>query len=103
VVANQHRAEQPAQQRLAQGELQELLALVRAEMEKGTDPADAKVQVLAKRWRALVNELSRRCPEGILSCRHATNAEPHLLEEGHQVVEIREFGGSLPRSDWSVR
>jgi DNA-binding transcriptional MerR regulator len=40
--------------RQKQEEWAELIALVRAEMEKGTDPADAKVQGLAGRWRDLV-------------------------------------------------
>jgi DNA-binding transcriptional MerR regulator len=41
--------------RQRQEEWAELIALVRAEMEKGTDPADAKVQGLARRWLELVN------------------------------------------------
>jgi DNA-binding transcriptional MerR regulator len=32
----------------------ELIALIRTEMEKGTDPADAKVQALARRWQDMV-------------------------------------------------
>jgi DNA-binding transcriptional MerR regulator len=34
----------------------ELIALIRTEMEKGTDPADAKMQELTKRWRELLNQ-----------------------------------------------
>ncbi len=33
-----------------------LIALIRAEMEKGTDPAEAKVQALAQRWQDLLHE-----------------------------------------------
>jgi DNA-binding transcriptional MerR regulator len=40
--------------RQKQEEWAEVIALVRAEMEKGTDPADAKVQALARRWLDLV-------------------------------------------------
>jgi DNA-binding transcriptional MerR regulator len=36
----------------------ELIAAVRAEKEKGTDPSDPKVQALAQRWMALVNEFT---------------------------------------------
>jgi DNA-binding transcriptional MerR regulator len=36
----------------------ELIAAVRAERERGTDPADPKVQALAARWRALINEFT---------------------------------------------
>ncbi len=42
--------------RQKQEEWAELIALVRAEMELGTDPTDAKVQALAKRWRNMVHE-----------------------------------------------
>jgi DNA-binding transcriptional MerR regulator len=41
--------------RQKQEEWAELIALVRAEMEKGTDPGNANVQALAKRWLDLVN------------------------------------------------
>ena len=40
--------------RAAETEWPELIARVRAEMEKGTDPADETVQALARRWRELV-------------------------------------------------
>ncbi|WP_422931500.1 TipAS antibiotic-recognition domain-containing protein [Singulisphaera sp. PoT] len=36
----------------------ELIAEVRAEKEKGTDPADPRVQALAKRWFSLVEEFT---------------------------------------------
>jgi MerR family transcriptional regulator, thiopeptide resistance regulator len=38
-----------------QAEWAELIALLRAEMERGTDPGDAKVQALAQRWQRLVD------------------------------------------------
>jgi DNA-binding transcriptional MerR regulator len=41
--------------RQKQEEWAELIALVKTEMERGTDPADAKVQALARRWLALVD------------------------------------------------
>jgi MerR family transcriptional regulator, thiopeptide resistance regulator len=41
--------------RQKQEEWAELIALIRAEMERGTDPADAKVQALAQRWLRLVD------------------------------------------------
>jgi DNA-binding transcriptional MerR regulator len=40
--------------RQKQAEWAELIALIRAEMERGTDPGDAKVQALAQRWLRLV-------------------------------------------------
>jgi hypothetical protein len=36
----------------------ELLAEARAEMERGTDPADERVQALAARWQALVEQFT---------------------------------------------
>jgi DNA-binding transcriptional MerR regulator len=35
-----------------------LIAEVKAEMEKGTDPSDARVKELARRWQALVEEFT---------------------------------------------
>ena len=40
--------------RQKQAEWAELIALIRAEMDRGTDPGDAKVQALAQRWLHLV-------------------------------------------------
>lgn len=54
------RREQLGEERIAQApaEWAELMALVRAEMDKGTDPKNPSVQALAKRWMALVNEFT---------------------------------------------
>ena len=41
----------------------ELIALIRTEMEKGTDPADAKVQALARRWQDLLHQSTGGDPE----------------------------------------
>ena len=40
-----------------------LIAEVRAEMEQGTDPADERVQALARRWTGLVEEFTGGNPE----------------------------------------
>jgi DNA-binding transcriptional MerR regulator len=52
--------EQAGRERLERGqeEWAEVIALIRAEMDKGTDPADAHVQALARRWQDLVNRSS---------------------------------------------
>jgi hypothetical protein len=42
--------------RQKQADWAELIALIRAEMERGTDPEDAKVQALAQRWQRLMDE-----------------------------------------------
>lgn len=41
-----------------EAEWTQLMAAVKAEMEKGTDPADSTVQALAKRWKSLVEEFT---------------------------------------------
>jgi DNA-binding transcriptional MerR regulator len=57
--------EQAGQERLQQGQEDwaELIALVRVEMEQGVDPADAKVQALAQRWKVLLNWSTGGDPE----------------------------------------
>jgi DNA-binding transcriptional MerR regulator len=52
----QERREQAGQEYLEQAQeaWAELIALIRTEMEKGTDPVDAKVQALARRWKDLL-------------------------------------------------
>jgi DNA-binding transcriptional MerR regulator len=54
------RGEQLGPERIqqAQEEWAELIAQVRAEMNKGTDPAAPEVQAMARRWMALVNEFT---------------------------------------------
>jgi DNA-binding transcriptional MerR regulator len=56
----QKRAEEMGPERIGQGsqDWAELIALVRAEMEKGTDPAAPQVQALAQRWLDLVNQFT---------------------------------------------
>jgi DNA-binding transcriptional MerR regulator len=44
--------------RQAEAEWPELMAKVQAEMDRGTDPADERVQALARRWKELVEEFT---------------------------------------------
>ncbi len=44
--------------RQAEGEWKELMEQVQAEMDRGTDPADERVQQLARRWSGLVREFT---------------------------------------------
>lgn len=44
--------------RQVEGEWPELMAQVQAEMDRGTDPADERVQELARRWMGLVQEFT---------------------------------------------
>jgi hypothetical protein len=48
----------PERIRLAEAEWPKLIAAVRAEMEKGTDPKDPQLQALAKRWNELILEFT---------------------------------------------
>ena len=49
--------------REVEAEWPRLIAEVRAEMERGTDPADERVQALARRWIGLVEEFTGGNPE----------------------------------------
>lgn len=49
--------------RQAEAQWQELIAQVRAEMEKGIDPASESMQVLARRWMELVRQFTGGNPE----------------------------------------
>ena len=59
------RANQIGQARIREVEAEwpVLMAEVRAEMEKGTDPASERVQALAKRWTGLMHEFTGGNPE----------------------------------------
>jgi DNA-binding transcriptional MerR regulator len=48
----------PEHIRQVEGEWPELMAKVQAEMDQGTDPADERVQALARRWRELIAEFT---------------------------------------------
>lgn len=54
------RGEQIGPERIhaVEAEWPKLIAEVRAEMEAGTDPADPKVQALARRWQGLLAEFT---------------------------------------------
>jgi DNA-binding transcriptional MerR regulator len=54
----QQRRDELGAERLRQEEAEwaEVIALIRAQMERGTDPGDAQVQALAQRWRRLMDE-----------------------------------------------
>jgi hypothetical protein len=54
------RGQQIGEERIRQVEAEwpQLIAQVRAEMDKGTDPTSEKVLELARRWRALVEEFT---------------------------------------------
>lgn len=63
-----------------QEEWAEVIALVRAEMERGTDPADPKVQELAVRWTKLLEEST--CGDPAIK----QAMKRHWEEEGDNIV-----------------
>ena len=64
-----------------QQEWPRLIAEVRAEMDKGTDPSDPKVQELAARWNALVQEFTGGNPEMAQSVRNMYDNEPEFAAQ----------------------
>jgi DNA-binding transcriptional MerR regulator len=77
--------------REVEAEWPRLIAEVRAEMQAGTDPADARVRELARRWMGLVREFTGGDPE-------IARAARRLNEEQHQ--ELREqHGDAMPTPD----
>jgi DNA-binding transcriptional MerR regulator len=82
--------------RQAEAEWQELIEQVRAEMEKGTDPASQSVQRLAKRWMGLIQEFTGGNPEIEKSLRKMWQQERtiHGLETG----PMREMGEYISKA-----
>jgi len=63
-----------------QEEWPRLIAEVRAEMERGTDPADPRVQELARRWAGLIAEFTGGDPGIAQSLRNLYQGEPSMRE-----------------------
>lgn len=67
--------------REVQEEWPRLIASVRAEMERGTDPRDPKVQALAKRWMELIHEFTGGDPGIEQSLRNFYRGESQFAEQ----------------------
>ena len=76
------RAERIGPQRMKEVEAEwpALMAEVRAEMEKGTDPAAPRMQELARRWRGLIEEFTGGNPGIEQSLRNLYQGEPQMRE-----------------------
>lgn len=74
------RREALGEERIVQGQNEwgELIALVREEMDKGSDPASPAVQALARRWQALVEEFTGGDPGITRSLASVYRNEPDL-------------------------
>lgn len=64
-----------------QQEWPKLIAEVQAEMDKGTDPSDEKVQALAKRWMGLIQEFTGGNPEIEKSLNNMYQNEPEMAKQ----------------------
>ncbi len=82
--------------RAVEAEWPELMEKVRAEMERGTDPADERVQRLAKRWMELVEMFTG----GDAGIRQSLNNLWQQEENVHGIntAEMREMGRYVSRA-----
>jgi hypothetical protein len=64
-----------------EAEWPELIAEVRAEMERGTDPGSETMQALARRWKELVDEFTGGDPGIASSLRTMYQNEPAAREQ----------------------
>jgi hypothetical protein len=72
------RARSVGEERIRQGEAEwsELMAQVQNEMDRGTDPADPRVQEFAGRWKGLVEEFTGGDPGIAAALRSMWQNEP---------------------------
>jgi DNA-binding transcriptional MerR regulator len=82
--------------RQAEAEWQELIEQVRAEMEKGTDPASKPVQRLAKRWMGLIQEFTGGNPEIEKSLGKMWQQEQTI--HGIETAPMREMGEYISKA-----
>jgi MerR family transcriptional regulator, thiopeptide resistance regulator len=89
----QERAETVGAERIRQVEAEwpKLIAEVRTEMERGTDPREERVQHLAARWRGLVQEFSGGNPEIETSLRTMYAHEPQLRQHTGVQADMVEY------------
>jgi MerR family transcriptional regulator, thiopeptide resistance regulator len=71
----------PDKIRAAEAEWPQLIASVRAEMQKGTDPRDPRVQALVKRWNELVREFTGGDPGITRSLKNVYQGEPQFAAQ----------------------
>jgi hypothetical protein len=71
----------PDKIRAAESEWPKLIASVREEMEKGTDPKDPRVQALVKRWNELILEFTGGDPGITQSVKNFYRGEPDFAAQ----------------------
>jgi MerR family transcriptional regulator, thiopeptide resistance regulator len=80
----------------AQADWAELMANVRVEMERGTDPADGRVQQLARQWKELIQAFTGGNPEIENSLRNMYRQEENIA--GMEVSSMRQLGEYVERA-----
>ena len=92
------RREQVGEARIAEVEAEwpRLMAEVRAEMDRGTDPSDPRVQELARRWTGLVREFTGGDPGIARSLNNLYQNEQSVM--GMDVGPMREMGAYIARA-----
>jgi MerR family transcriptional regulator, thiopeptide resistance regulator len=70
-----------------------LMAEVRAEMERGTDPADPRMQALARRWKGLIEEFTGGDPGTAQSLKNLYQGEPSVRERAGFDPALSEYVG----------
>jgi DNA-binding transcriptional MerR regulator len=90
-IEERGRALGPERIREVEAEWPRLIAEVRAEMEKGTDPASETVQALARRWKGLVEEFTGATPEIERSVARLYREEPGARERMGLDSEIFDY------------
>ena len=87
------RAEELGQDKIrdVEAEWPKLIASVRSEMEKGTDPKDPRVQALAKRWNELVLEFTGGDPGITQSLKNFYQGEPQFAAQQSLDANIFEY------------
>lgn len=79
--------------REVEAEWPQLMSEMRAELERGTDPANARVQELARRWKALVEEFTGGDPGILDSLRRMYGGEPQVRERAGIDPDLMEYVG----------
>jgi hypothetical protein len=82
--------------REVEAEWPRLMAQVKAEMDKGTDPASEVVQQLARRWEGLVNEFTGGDPGIFQSLKAMWETEPTI--HGMDTRPVREMRAYIDRA-----
>ena len=77
--------------RRVEAEWPRLTAEMRAEYERGTDPADPRVQELARRWRALVEEFTGGDAGIAASLQRMYQSEPDARRQAGIDAELMDY------------